>query len=117
METSESPTRFASFQDFWPFYVCEHSQPMTRLLHFAGTALLLPVALLGFMVSAWYFLALPVVGYGFAWLSHAFVEKNKPATFSYPLWSLLADFKMFFFTLTGRMASEVERCTAEPRQG
>lgn len=113
MEQSDDTKRYTSFQEFWPFYVCEHSQAMTRWLHFTGTLLLLPIAVLGILSSPWYFLALPLVGYGFAWISHAFVEKNKPATFSYPLWSLLADFKMFFYILTGRMSREVDRCRRE----
>lgn len=101
--------RYSSFQEFWPFYVREHSRPLTRWLHFCGTLLLLPVLLLGFIASAYYLLLLPIVGYGFAWLAHALVEKNRPATFSYPLWSLLADFKMFVYMCGGKMAGEVEK--------
>lgn len=101
--------QYKSFAEFWPYYVCEHSRPLTRYLHFCGTLLLIPVLVMGLMASAYYFFLLPLVGYGFAWLSHALVERNKPATFSYPLWSLLADFKMFFYMCIGKMSSEVER--------
>jgi hypothetical protein len=105
---------YTNFNQFWPYYVCEHSRPLTRWLHFCGTLLLLSVILLAVLASPWYLLLLPVVGYGFAWTSHAFVERNKPAT--YPLWPLLADFKMFFYICTGKMAAEVKRCTGEAEQ-
>lgn len=100
---------YTSFREFWPFYVCEHSRPLTRWLHFCGTLLLFPLIIVALLSSAWYLLLLPLVGYGFAWTSHAFVEKNKPATFRYPWWSLMADFKMFFYMLSGRMSAEVEK--------
>lgn len=103
--------QYTSFEEFWPFYVCEHSRPMTRWLHFCGTLLLIPIVVLAVVGSAWYLLLLPLVGYGFAWVSHAFVERNRPATFTYPWWSLMADFKMFYYILTGRMSDEVARCT------
>lgn len=105
--------RYKSFEEFWPYYASEHSRPLTRWLHFCGTLLLVPVLVLAVVVSAYYLLLLPVVGYGFAWISHALAEKNRPATFLYPLWSLLADFKMFFFTCAGRMSSEVKKYAEE----
>lgn len=103
--------QYKKFEEFWPYYVCEHSRPLTRWLHFCGTLLLIPVLVIGVVWSWHYLLLLPLVGYGFAWLAHALVEKNKPATFTYPLWSLLADFKMFFYIATGRMSAEVEKHT------
>lgn len=99
-----------TYSEFWEFYVREHSKPATRALHFAGTSL--GVALLVYFVATgrWYlFLIFPVVGYAFAWFAHFVVEKNKPATFKYPLWSFVSDFRMMWFMLTGRMAAEVER--------
>lgn len=102
---------YTSFEEFWPYYVNQHRRPLTRWMHFFGTSLLAPVLLLGILFSAYYLLLLPLVGYGFAWLSHGLVEKNQPATFTHPLWSLLADFKMFFYTCAGKMSAEVEKCS------
>lgn len=109
------PKQYKSFAEFWPYYVSEHSRPLTRGLHFCGTLLLIPVVVLATVASAYYLLLLPLVGYGFAWLSHALVEKNRPATFTYPLWSLLADFKMFAFTWLGKMSAEVEKYAEEDK--
>ncbi len=102
--------RITNYAEFWDFYVQEHSQPLTRLLHFAGTSLAL-VLLVWFVKNGTY-LYLPlclVVGYGFAWFSHFYIEKNKPATFQYPLWSFISDYKMMFYMLIGKMNAEVER--------
>jgi hypothetical protein len=105
-----SEERIKTYTEFWDFYVAEHSQPLTRLFHFVGTAL--GLILLVWVVRGGNWLYLPlcfVVGYAFAWFSHFFIEKNKPATFRYPLWSFISDYKMMFFMMTGRMNSEVER--------
>ncbi|HEV2708296.1 MAG TPA: DUF962 domain-containing protein [Pyrinomonadaceae bacterium] len=104
---------FKSFAEFWPFYVEEHSRPLTRLLHATGTLLssLLLIVLLWTGRWRWLPLAL-VVGYATAWVAHFFVEHNRPATFKYPLWSFLADYKMVALMLTGRMGREVERARA-----
>ena len=102
--------RFESFSDFWPFYVCEHRAPLTRALHFIGTSTIFPLALLAWFTSPWFLLAIPVNAYGFAWIAHFFVEHNRPATFTYPAWSLLGDFRMFGLMCIGRMSCEVERC-------
>ncbi len=100
----------ANFADFWDLYVHEHSQPLTRVLHFIGTSL--AIILLAWFIwrGTWYyFLLCPVVGYGFAWVSHFFVEHNKPASFKYPLWSFISDYKMMWYMLTARMGGEVKR--------
>ena len=99
-----------SFEEFWPFYVAEHSRPRTRALHFAGTAAAL-ATLAGLAASRkWKWLPLALVpGYAAAWAGHFLVEKNRPATFKYPLWSLMADQKMFALMLAGRMDEEVEK--------
>ena len=102
--------RFKSFTEFWPFYVCEHGKPLTRALHFIGTATILPLALLAWFASPWFLAAVPVSAYGFAWLAHFFVERNRPATFTYPAWSLLGDLRMFALMCLGRMGAEVVRC-------
>ena len=102
--------RITNYAEFWDFYVAEHSQPLTRLLHFVGTSLAI-VLLIWFVRNETYrYLPLClVVGYGFAWFSHFAIEKNKPATFKYPFWSFISDYKMMFYMLIGKMNGEVER--------
>jgi hypothetical protein len=106
-------SRFKTFKEFWPYYVREHANPWTRRFHFVGTTL--AVSTLGVAAlrrkPALIPLAL-VAGYGPAWFSHFFIEKNKPATFKYPLWSLLADFKMWSKMARGKMDRTVERAMA-----
>ena len=99
-----------NYRDFWDFYVQEHSKPATRMLHFVGTSLGL-VLLMWFVWSGrWYYFPLfLVVGYAFAWFAHFVVEKNRPATFKYPLWSFVSDFRMMGYMIMGRMGREVER--------
>jgi hypothetical protein len=106
-------TAFQSFADFWPFYVREHSQLGTRILHYIGTAGIFPIIAAAVVLQRPLVLLLvPVFAYGFAWIGHFFVEHNKPAAIRYPLWSLLADFKMFGLMLVGRMGEEVARCNS-----
>lgn len=84
-----------SFAEFWPFYLRQHSRPRTRALHYAGTTLVVAIIILAAISGRWlWLLAIPLAGYGFAWVAHFAVEKNRPATFTYPFWSLTADFKM-----------------------
>ena len=105
-----SEERIETYAEFWDFYVREHSQPLTRLLHFIGTSLGLVLLVWIARTGAWLYLPVCfVVGYAFAWFSHFVIEKNKPATFKYPLWSFISDYKMMFYMLTGRMNAEVER--------
>lgn len=107
--------RFTSFAAFWPYYLREHSRPLTRALHYAGTSLLLLIAVAVLLTGRWWgFAMLPVAGYGFAWAAHFLVEKNRPATFTYPLWSLAADFKMWALWISGRLGPELERAGVEP---
>lgn len=102
--------RYRSFAEFWPFYLREHAKPRTRVLHYAGTSLVVAIAILALLTGRWaWLLVLPVAGYGFAWIAHFAVEKNRPATFTYPLWSLAADFKMWWLWLTGRLGEELDR--------
>ncbi len=99
-----------TFDEFWPFYVRAHSKKLTRQFHFAGTSLALAAAAAGiFTRHKWLLLAAPVVGYGPAWVSHFFIEKNRPATFGHPGWSLMADFVMWGKTLAGTMDHEVQQ--------
>jgi hypothetical protein len=103
------PERFATYQEFWPFYVSQHRHPMTRRLHFLGTSLVWTALVAGVLIRPLWLLAAPLAGYGFAWLGHFAFEKNRPATFTYPLWSLRGDFRMFRLMLLGTMDPEVER--------
>jgi len=98
------PERYARFRDFYPFYLSEHRHPLCRRLHFAGS--LLVIAAIGAAIvtgNAWWLLAAPVAGYGFAWIGHFFFEKNRPATFTHPLYSLAGDWVMFGDMLRGRI--------------
>lgn len=105
-----------SFAEFWPFYVAEHSKPMTRALHFAGTAAALTSLAALAANGKWKWLPAALIpGYAAAWVGHFLVEKNRPATFKYPLWSFIADQKMFALMLAGRMEEEVRRINAEGR--
>ena len=109
-------TRYKSFSEFWPFYLAEHSRPATRLLHLVGTTA--GIALMVYLIATgrwWLFFLGFVPGYGCAWLAHFLVEKNKPATFKYPLWSLKADFVMWSKIARGTMDAEVERVLAAKR--
>ena len=102
--------RYSSFAEFWPFYLREHSKPRTRALHYVGTALVIAVAVFALATGRWWFLlVMPLAGYFFAWLAHFTVERNRPATFTYPLWSLAADFRMFWYWITGRLGPELDR--------
>jgi hypothetical protein len=101
--------RLASYEEFWPFYVSQHRHPVNRGLHFSGTTLVLVCLAATVVLSPFFLLAAPFAGYGFAWIGHFFVERNKPATFSYPLWSLRGDFRMYRLTLLGRMGPEIEK--------
>lgn len=106
----------SSYTEFWDFYVQEHSRPATRALHFVGTSL--GVILLAWFIwrGLWYYIPLCfVVGYAFAWVAHFAIEKNKPATFKYPLWSFISDYKMMWYMITGRMRREVTRVSSKTR--
>lgn len=96
--------QFKNFSDFYPYYLREHANVTCRRLHFVGTAGVIALLLLFFFTGnltiLWF---LPVIGYGFAWAGHMLFEKNRPATFKHPLYSLLGDFRMFWDILTGKV--------------
>ena len=96
--------KFNRFKEFYPFYLEQHSDPTCKLLHFIGSWLVLTVLafviLTGTLAALWF---VPIIGYGFAWVGHFFFEQNKPATFSYPFYSLLGDWVMFKDILAGNV--------------
>ena len=95
--------RYQSFNAFYPYYIHEHSNRTCRRIHVVGSALVLVVLVLAIAtLNPWWLLAMPLVGYGFAWVGHFFFEKNRPATFRYPLWSLMGDWRMFWETVSGQ---------------
>jgi hypothetical protein len=95
---------YTTFRDFYPFYLTEHSRSGTRRVHFVGTLLVLVTLTYALATQRWAVLVLlPVFGYGFAWAAHFFVERNRPATFTYPLYSLVGDFRMFADMARGRV--------------
>ncbi|MCC6277903.1 MAG: DUF962 domain-containing protein [Oligoflexia bacterium] len=103
-------TRIQTYKEFWPFYVGEHSKPTNRLLHFIGTSIGF-VCLINFVLTLnpkWIGIGL-IAGYAFAWIGHFVIEKNRPATFKYPFWSFISDWRMWFLMLTGRMNSEIQK--------
>ena len=96
---------YASFAEFYPFYLSEHANRTTRRLHFVGSsAALLCLALLAGTGNVWWLPAAAIAGYGFAWFSHMTVEKNRPATFRYPVYSFMGDWLMYWQILTGKIA-------------
>jgi len=106
----------ASYREFWPYYLNEHKEPRTRALHLAGTGVTTLLLAAGIVTAnLWFFPAAAVAGYGPAWLAHFTVEKNQPATFRYPLWSLVSDFRMAAMWLTGGLHRELKRAGIRDR--
>ena len=96
--------KYTAFNSFYPFYLSQHSDPTSRKLHYLGTSLVIGLLIMVLFQGQWLGLfLLPLVGYFFAWVGHFFFEKNTPATFTYPLYSLRADFLMLFEALTGKL--------------
>jgi len=98
---------YASFGDFYPYYLSEHRNPTCRKLHFIGSWIVLAL-IAGAIVlrNPWLLLLVPLAGYGFAWAGHFGFEKNRPATFKHPLYSLMGDWVMFWQLLTGKIPFE-----------
>jgi hypothetical protein len=103
--------RARSYREFWPRYLREHARPGTRALHFLGTGLGLVLLAAGIAtLEPWLCAAGVLCGYLFAWLAHWVIERNRPATFTHPWWSLVSDLRMFALWLGGRLGRHLERC-------
>lgn len=111
-----SPNRmhFRNLEEFWPFYMNQHTKASTRRWHFFGTLSATIFLLAAFLVKWWLLFFAPIFGYGLAWYSHFFVEGNVPASYGHPLWSFVCDWKMFGLMLTGRMDKEIKRLGKRP---
>ena len=102
--------RIQTYDEFYKYYLTEHSNKICRLLHVIGTTIVFAL-----LFTAIYhgtpklLIMIPIAGYGFAWVGHFFFEKNKPATFKYPLWSLKSDFKMYFDILSGKISLDSKK--------
>ncbi len=103
--------RIQKYDEFWLYYLREHSRPASRALHYLGTVCSMGAVVAAVLVSPWWLLAAPVLGYGPAWIGHFVIEKNRPATFRYPLWSLISDYKMFGLAIIGKLGPELARAT------
>jgi hypothetical protein len=102
--------RIQSFKEFWPYYLGEHRQEKCRWLHYFGTSMGILFFLGVLLFQRWNWLGgVLVCGYGPAWFAHFFIEKNRPATFTYPWWSLRADFKMWWYFIRGQIEAELEK--------
>jgi hypothetical protein len=96
--------RYRSFGDFYPFYLSEHSNKVSRRLHFTGTSIAAALLITAAITQRWWLVAVALVqGYAFAWVGHYFFERNKPATFKYPAFSLMGDWRLWWEILTGKL--------------
>ena len=96
--------KYKSFSEFYPFYLSQHENKTCRRLHFFGSMLIILLLLYIIFSTKWSLLfLLPVIGYGFAWVGHFVFEKNRPATFTYPIYSLIGDWVMFKDILVGKI--------------
>jgi hypothetical protein len=101
--------KFRSYDEFFDFYLQQHSNPSNRLLHAIGTTLGIAVVVAAFVTGhPWYALLFFPLGYGFAWTGHFLVERNKPATFGHPFWSFISDFRMLGLMFTGRLSARLK---------
>lgn len=105
---SETPT-FRSYDEFFGFYLQQHSDPANRVMHAVGTTLGFAVAIAAFATGhPWYALLFFPIGYGFAWTGHLLIEENVPATFGHPFWSFISDFRMLGLMFTGRLKARLD---------
>lgn len=96
--------QFRTFSDFYPFYLSEHSNRTSRLLHFIGTSIAVALVVTSLATRMWWLLLVALVqGYAFAWVGHFFFEHNKPATFKYPRYSFMGDWRLWWEIVTGKI--------------
>ncbi|XP_024383751.1 uncharacterized protein [Physcomitrium patens] len=105
---------FRNFEEYWPFYVNQHTKISTRRWHFCATGLAAVFTIAGIVIKWWLLFFAPLFGFGLAWYSHFFIEGNKPGSFGHPIWSFICDYKMFILMLTGRMDREIKRLGKRP---
>jgi len=96
--------RFRTFAEFYPFYLDEHANPVSRRLHFTGTSIAVVLLVAAAVTQLWWLLAVALIqGYAFAWVGHFFFEHNKPATFRYPMFSFMGDWRLWWDIITGKV--------------
>lgn len=100
--------KLRKYSEFWPYYVSQHLHPVNRTLHALGTTCVVAICVGAYLTTIDWLWAAPVAGYGFAWIGHFVFERNRPATFRHPIWSLVADFQMYTLILLGEMTPELE---------
>ena len=106
--------KYKTLKDFYPYYLTEHQNFTSRILHFIGTGGFISITVFSILTQNWIYLLLgPLCGYGFAWVGHFIFEKNKPATFQYPLFSLASDFIMFYDIITFRIRDKIEAAKSQ----
>jgi len=99
--STEKP--FRTFADFYPFYLSEHANRISRRLHFVGTSIAVVLLITALVTQLWWLVAVALIqGYAFAWVGHFFFEHNKPATFRYPGFSFMGDWRLWWEILTGK---------------
>ncbi len=102
--------KIKTYEEFYPFYLKEHSNKICRILHVIGTTIVLALVMTTIIhLNPYWLIFVPISGYGFAWIGHFFFEKNQPATFEYPLWSFKSDFKMYFDILSGKIGLDTSK--------
>jgi hypothetical protein len=95
---------FRTFADFYPFYLSEHANRISRRLHFVGTSIAVALLITSLVTQLWWLVAVALIqGYAFAWVGHFFFEHNKPATFRYPRFSFMGDWRLWWEILTGKV--------------
>ena len=108
-------TRISTYAEFWPWYLSEHAAPLTRRLHAVGTGLGLLLLLAALLIGPWWLILVALVaGYGFAWASHMLVERNRPASFRHPWWSLISDVRMAWCMVSGTLDEELRKAGVTP---